>query len=40
VNKDQVLEITRLEIKRDEEKSIEKKKGVRYIKVWKINERK
>ena len=40
VNKDQVREIARLAIKRDEEKSIEKKKDVRYIKVWKINERK
>jgi hypothetical protein len=40
VNKDQVPKITRLEIKRDEENSTEKKKGVRYIKVWKITERK
>jgi hypothetical protein len=40
VNKDQVPEITRLEIKQDEEKSTEKKKDVIYRKVWKINERK
>jgi hypothetical protein len=40
VNKDQVLEIARLEIKQDEEKSTEKKKDVIYRKVWKINERK
>jgi hypothetical protein len=40
VNKDQVPKIARLEIKRDEENSIEKKKDVRYIKVWKIIERK
>jgi hypothetical protein len=40
VNKDQVLEIARLTIKQDEKKSIEKKKDVRYRKVWKINERK
>jgi hypothetical protein len=40
VNKDQVLEITRLTIKRDEENSTEKRKDVRYIKVWKITERK
>jgi hypothetical protein len=40
VNKDQVPEISRLAIKQDEEKSTEKKKDVRYIKVWKINERK
>ena len=40
MNKDQVPEITRLAIKRDEENSIEKKKDVRYKKVWKINERK
>jgi hypothetical protein len=40
VNKDQVLEIARLAIKRDEENSIEKKKDVRYRKVWKITERK
>jgi hypothetical protein len=39
-NKDQVLEITRLTIKRDEENFIEKRKDVRYIKVWKITERK
>jgi hypothetical protein len=36
VNKDQVPEITRLAIKRDEENSTEKKKDVRYRKVWKI----
>jgi hypothetical protein len=29
-----------LEIKRDEENSTEKKKDFRYIKVWKITERK
>jgi hypothetical protein len=40
VNKYQVPEIARLEIKRDEENSIEKKKDVRYIKVWKTTERK
>jgi hypothetical protein len=40
VNKDQVPEIARLEIKRDEENSTEKKKDVRYRKVWKITERK
>jgi hypothetical protein len=40
VNKDQVPEIARLAIKRDEENSTEKKKDVRYIKVWKITERK
>jgi hypothetical protein len=40
VNKDQVLEITRLTIKQDEENSTEKRKDVRYIKVWKITERK
>jgi hypothetical protein len=40
VNKDQVPEIARLTIKRDEENSIEKKKDDRYIKVWKITERK
>jgi hypothetical protein len=38
VNKYQVPEIARLEIKQDEENSIEKKKYVRYIKVWKITE--
>ena len=38
VNKDHVPEITRLEIKRDEENSTEKKKYVRYRKVWKITE--
>jgi hypothetical protein len=40
VNKDQVPEITRLTIKRDEENFTEKKKDVRYRKVWKITERK
>jgi hypothetical protein len=40
VNKDQVPEIARLAIKQDEENSTEKNKDVRYIKVWKINERK
>jgi septal ring factor EnvC (AmiA/AmiB activator) len=40
VNKDQVPEIARLAIKRDEENSTEKKKDVRYRKVWKITERK
>jgi hypothetical protein len=40
VNKDQVPKITRLTIKRDEENSIEKRKDVRYKKVWKITERK
>jgi hypothetical protein len=40
VNKDQVPKIARLAIKRDEENSTEKKKDVRYIKVWKITERK
>jgi hypothetical protein len=40
VNKDQVPEITRLEIKRDDKKSTEKRKYVKYRKVWKINERK
>jgi uncharacterized protein YdhG (YjbR/CyaY superfamily) len=39
VNKDQVPKIVRLAIKRDEEFSTEKKKDVRYIKVWKITER-
>jgi hypothetical protein len=38
VNKDQVPEIARLTIKRDEENSTEKKKDVRYRKVWKITE--
>jgi hypothetical protein len=38
VNKDQVPEIAILAIKRDEENSIEKRKDVRYIKVWKITE--
>jgi hypothetical protein len=40
VNKDQVPEIARLAIKRDEENSTEKMKDVRYRKVWKIAERK
>jgi hypothetical protein len=40
VNKDQVPEIARLAIKRDEENSTEKKKDVRYRKVWKITKRK
>jgi hypothetical protein len=40
VNKDQVPEIARFALKRDEEKSTEKKKDVIYRKVWKINERK
>jgi hypothetical protein len=40
VNKDQVPEIARLTIKRDEENSAEKRKDVRYIKVGKIIERK
>jgi hypothetical protein len=40
VNKDKVPEIARLEIKRDKENSTEKKKDVRYRKVWKTNERK
>jgi hypothetical protein len=40
VNKDQVPEIARLIIKAYEENSIEKKKDVIYIKVWKITERK
>jgi hypothetical protein len=40
VNKDQVPEIARLAIKRDEENSTEKKKDVRYRKVWKTTERK
>jgi hypothetical protein len=40
VNKDQVPEIARLTIKRDEENSTEKKKDVRYRKVWKTTERK
>jgi hypothetical protein len=40
VNKDQVPEITKLAIKRDEENSTEKRKDVRYRKVWKIIERK
>ena len=40
MNKDQVPDIERLTIKRDEENYVEKRKDVRYIKVWKINERK
>jgi hypothetical protein len=40
VNKEQVPEIAILTIKRDEENSTEKRKYVRYIKVWKITERK
>jgi hypothetical protein len=40
VNKYQVPEIAILTIKRDEENSTEKRKDVRYKKVWKINERK
>jgi hypothetical protein len=38
VNKYQVLEIARLIIKWDEKNSIEKKKDVRYRKVWKTTE--
>jgi hypothetical protein len=38
VNKQQVPEIARLAIKQDEENSTEKKKYVRYRKVWKISE--
>jgi hypothetical protein len=40
VNKDQVPEIAILTIKQDEKNSTEKKKEVRYRKVWKITERK
>jgi hypothetical protein len=40
VNKDQVPKIVRLTIKRDEKNSTEKRKDVRYRKVWKITERK
>jgi hypothetical protein len=40
VNKNQVPEITRLEIKQDEENSTKKKKDVRYRKLWKTTERK
>jgi hypothetical protein len=40
VNKDQAPQIARLTIKRYEENSTEKRKDVRYIKVWKITERK
>ena len=39
VNKDQVPEIARLTIKRDEENSTDKRKDVRYRKVWKITKR-
>jgi hypothetical protein len=37
VNKDQVLEITILEIIRDEDKSTKKKEDVKYRKVWRRN---
>jgi hypothetical protein len=40
MNKDWVPKITRLAVKRDEDKSTKKNEDVRYIKVWKINERK
>ena len=40
VNKDKVLQITRLKIKRDEENSTEKRKDVRYKNNQKITERK
>ena len=40
MNKYQVPEIVRLAIKLDEENSTEKRKDVRYIKIWKITERK
>jgi hypothetical protein len=40
VKKDQVPEITRLEIARNKDKYIKKKEDVRYRKVWKRNERK
>jgi hypothetical protein len=40
VNKDRLPDIARLEIKRDEENYTEKKKDVKYIKVWKTTERK
>jgi len=40
VNKDQVPDIARLTIKRDEENYVEKRKYVRYRKVWKLTERK
>jgi hypothetical protein len=40
VNKDQVPDIARLTIKRDEENSTEKRQDVKYKKVWKITERK
>jgi hypothetical protein len=39
VNKDQVPEITRLEIIRDEDKYTKKKEDVRHIKVWRRNEK-
>jgi hypothetical protein len=38
MNKYQVPEIARLEIKRDEENSTEKRKDVRYRNIWKITE--
>jgi hypothetical protein len=38
VDKDQVPEIARLAIKRDEENYTDKKKDVRYKKVWKTIE--
>ena len=38
MKKYQVLEIARLEIKRDEENSTKKRKDVRYRKIWKITE--
>jgi hypothetical protein len=40
VKKDQVPEIARLAIKRDEENYTKKKKDVRYKKVWKTTKRK
>ena len=40
MKKDRVPEITRLAIKQDEENSTEKKKDVRYRKIWKKTERK
>ena len=40
VNKDQVPKIARLAIKQDKENYTEKKKDVRYRKVWKITKRK
>jgi hypothetical protein len=39
VKKDQVPEIARLIIKRDEPNSTEKRKDVRYKKIWKITKR-